>query len=159
MTTPTWPKYLPYANATRTETQGWVTTAVNAGPGYYELVTDDVGSTYDVTWKFSRDQARAFREWQKINRFQIIGGYFYLPIKLEEGITTQLVRIIDDGIQPSGSDGMVYTYKATVFCREENASDDDFPEAILAMFENNCGQVSKGGNLLDIAINISWPEA
>ena len=163
MTTATWPKNLRScitSSKQRRRTPGFETSDVQAGPPFTQLITEDTPTIYDVSFTFNRSEARAFRTWQTINNFINVGGWFYLPIQIEEGLTTQEAMLLPPGFQCTGQNNNVFSYSASVIVRQEVAEDDKFPESILAMFENNpCSSIEDAGNLFDIAINISLPEA
>ena len=163
MTIATWPKNLRScvtSSKRRNKTPGFITSDVQAGPPFTQLVTEDTPTIYDVSFTFNRSEARAFKAWQAINNFANAGGWFYLPIQIEEGLTTQEVMLLPPGFQFTGQQNNIFKYTANVMCREEKADDNEFPESILAIFENNpCADMDDAANLLDIAINISLPEA
>ena len=163
MTSPSWPKHLRScitSSKQRNRIKGFETSDVQAGPPFTQLITEDTPTIYDVSFQFNRDEARAFRSWQVINNFANAGGWFYLPIQIEEGLTNQHVMLIGSGFQCTGQDNNVFSYSATVIVRQEESEDDKFPDAILAMFENNpCSDIETAGNLFDIAINLSLPSA
>lgn len=159
----TWPKGLKSCitgSKQRSRTQGYIVSDVQAGPPFTQLVTEDTPTIYDVKFTFNRGEARAFRAWQTINNFANVGGWFYLPVQIEEGLTTQEVMILPPGFQCTGQSNNVFNYSVSVIARQEVATDDEFPESILALFENNpCNNLEQAGNLFDIAINLSLPEA
>jgi hypothetical protein len=161
MTSPVWPKHLRScvtSSKQRNRVAGFETSEVQAGPAFTRLVTEDTPTIYDVSFTFNRDEARAFRSWQVINNFANVGGWFYLPIQIEEGLTTQYVMLLPPGFQCTGQNNNVFNYSASVVARKEESEDDKFPNAILAMFENNpCSSIEDSGKLFDIAINISLP--
>lgn len=163
MAIPSWPKGLRScltSSKQRKKVQGFVTSDVQAGPPFTQLLTEDAPTIYDLSFSFNRSEARAFRAWQTINNFANVGGWFYLPIQIEEGLTTQEVMLLPDGFQCTGQNNNVFNYSASVIVRKEASEDDKFPESIIAMFENNpCSDIDTAGNLFDIAINISLPEA
>lgn len=163
MTIATWPKHLRScitSSKQRNKTAGFITSDVQSGPPFTQLITEDTPTIYDVSFTFNRNEARAFRAWQTINNFANAGGWFYLPIQIEEGLTTQEVMLLPPGFQCTNQNNNIFSYSASVIVRQEVATDDEFPESILAMFENNpCSDIEKAGNLFDIAINLSLPGA
>jgi len=163
MTIATWPNHLRScvtSSKSRQQTQGFTVSDVQVGPPFVELITEDTPTFYDVSFKFNRSEARAFRAWQKINNFTNAGGWFYLPIQIEEGLTTQEVLLLPPGFQCTGQENNVFSYTASVMTRQEQATDDQYPESILGLFENNPrSDLTEAANLLDIAINESLPEA
>lgn len=163
MAYPTWPKGLRgclTSSKQRQRVQGFVTSEVQAGPAFTQLVTEDTPTIYDLSFTFNRSEARAFRAWQFKNNFANVGGWFTMPIQIEEGLTNQDVMLIGSGFQMTGQNNNIFSYSCTVLLRQEVSEDEKFPDAIIAMFENNpCDSIDNAGNLLDIAINLSLPGA
>jgi len=160
---PSWPiglKGCITSSKQRQRVQGFITSDVQAGPPFTQLITEDTPTIYDLSFTFNRSEARAFRVWQYKYNFANAGGWFTMPLQIEEGLTTQEVMLLPPGFQMTGQSNNTFSYSCTVLIREEVSSDEEFPDAILAMFENNpCTSIENAGNLLDIAINLSWPEA
>lgn len=163
MTYPTFPKNMPLAvtSSKRIQSQqGWATYQPMSGPTFYTQVTDDIAVTFDVELQFKADAALAFDDWILLNGFNRSGGWFYFDIDYPEGLVTQEVMLIDNGIQRTGQNGKVYSYSMSFKARKENRPQLEVPGMNLAMYENNpCVSIEKAANLLDIAINVSWPEA
>lgn len=163
MAYPSWPSGLKSCltgSKRRQKTPGFITSEVQSGPPFTQLITEDAPVVYDLSFQFNRSEARAFRAWQTINNFANAGGWFYIPIQIEEGLTTQEVMLLPPGFQMTGQNNNTFSYSVSVVAREEASEDDKFPDSILAMFENNpCSSIEDAGSLFDIAINLSLPEA
>lgn len=158
-----WPKWLPTCETSTkriTTKQGFRTNEVLAGTPYVELVTTDTPTTFQVTFKFTRDQARAFDAWDSLNGLSKESGWVNFPIQIAEGLTNQEVLVLER-FAFSGQENNVFNYTGALMARSIKSDDREYPEAILAMFECNqpCYSICEAGKLLDTAINVSWPEA
>lgn len=162
MATIEWPKWLPTCETSskRISTkQGFRVNEVLAGTPYIELITTDTPTTFQVTFKFNENQAIAFRAWLEINQVNIESGWVNFPVMLEDGLGEQEVLVVEPFAR-TGQDGLVFRYSGVLMARSLSYVDMDYPEAILAMFEcNPCVDICNAGNLLDQAVNVSWPEA
>lgn len=162
MTYPSWPAGLKScitSSKSRNSVPGFITSEVQAGPAFTELVTDDTPVIYDLKFSFNRDNARAFRAWQVENDFNTYGGWFTIPIQIEEGVTTQTVMLLPPGFQMDGQANNVFSYSASVLVREEVSQDDLYPGGIIwAGSMNGCYTIQQAGEFLDRAMNQYWPE-
>ena len=113
MTYPTFPKGMPLAitSSKRIQAQqGWITYQAMSGPTFYTQVTDDIAVTFDVELQLKSDAALAFDDWVLLNGFNTSGGWFHFDVDYPEGLVTQEVQLIDNGIQRTGQSGKVYSY-------------------------------------------------
>ncbi len=86
------------------------------GYAYVKPIGTDVPVFWDIEFRFTGDEAIAFRLWfdEMIN-----GGVddFTLPIRTEFGTVTHTCRFLPDGLLPVTEAGQTWGYKATIMAR------------------------------------------
>lgn len=123
-----WPDQLSScvtASKSRSQPEGYVFNNVNSGAPWAQIVTDTLPTFWDVTFVFSRDDARLFTIWLHKNEFRYGFKWFDFPVQLEQGLTTQEVGFLSYP-QNSSQNGGVFTYTAKLIARDvitEDATD------------------------------------
>lgn len=158
-----YPSYLRapmMADYRRTQTPQFREQDAESGPPIRERTTFDTPTTWNVTFLVERGQERLFRGFVEIDLDNGLKP-FELPIRTEAGMVMQEVWFTRSGMpQLSRLDGEIFVYSAQVIARKELNPDKDDYETLkeLAQISPN-GQVNEGMKLLDLAINVDWPEA
>lgn len=86
------------------------------GYAYVKPIGTDVPVFWDVEFRFTQDEAIAFKLWFDMS---INGGVdeFTLPIRTEFGTITHTCRFLPDGLLPVSEAGQTWGYKATIMAR------------------------------------------
>lgn len=156
-----WPNFLPSCETStksRNQPEGYKFSNVNSGPAFLEMVSDDNPTFWDITFKFTRDQARIFAIWLNQNNMRTMSPWFEFPIQIEEGLTTQEVRFLSYP-QATGQDGNVFSYSAKIMSRDIVSKDKECPEGTIYIIMNkNCNTTfAKAAQCFGDAFNIGWP--
>lgn len=156
-----WPSILPScetASKSRNQPQGYKFNDVNSGPPFQELFTSDLPTFWDVTFKFTRDNARIFIMWLNQNNYRENASWFKFPIQLEEGLTTQEVRFLTYP-QATGQNGDAFSYSAKIMARDIVSKDKTCPEGSLYILLNkSCNSTfEKAANCFGSAFDDAWP--
>lgn len=133
----------------REQVQTYRTNEPFAGPLFVEKITDESPVTWDVTITcVGSVQARIFQAFvRKVSN----STPFNKNIKTEEGKIAHEVRFIEDPLTPT-EDRDIWTYRAAIYAvalvQPDAAIDDD----LIIDYLSDAG-------VIDIAVNIDWPEA
>ena len=171
MATNNYPSQLPLLRRSkgRTDVSTFKESDVLVGPSFVEVLTEDTLSTWSSTIILTRGQAAYLMVWYNQSVVDDAsprnGGFFNIDIQTEFGLQSQEVRFLTPGLQLTATDGDTLTYSASVYTRQINYGVDisdgsDGSELILDLADiSPCGNYLTGMSLLDIAVNIDWPEA
>ncbi len=100
------------------------------GLGYASKIGTDVPVFWDVTWRFTAEQAQAFQLW-----FTAVindgADEFTMDIRTEFGVVSHTCRFLPDGLLPAGEDGELFTYRATIAARAQVIPDGYSESAAL----------------------------
>tara|TARA_R110000782_G_scaffold113250_3_gene203272 strand:+ start:2155 stop:2526 length:372 start_codon:yes stop_codon:yes gene_type:complete len=123
------------------------------------MFSDDNPTFWDITFKFTRDQARIFTIWLNQNKMRTMSPWFEFPIQIEEGLTTQEVRFLSYP-QASGQDGNAFSYSARIIARAIASKDADCPEGVVYIATSkNCNTpFDEAANCFVGALELGWPE-
>ncbi|AIM40785.1 virion structural protein [Idiomarinaceae phage Phi1M2-2] len=131
-----------------------------AGGEILERTTFDQPATYTLTWQFSKGQALVFEAWLQVD---LDGGFkpFEIDLLNEGGMSKQEVRFIAGSFpQLTSINADEMTYTANVFARKiENPYEPDYATIRELAEISPDGDPLQGMKLLDLAINVDWPEA
>lgn len=153
-----YPDWLPLAqkaNKNRSSDVGFRTDQPVVGAPIYQKLTDDLKTTWTLTWLFKRDEDRAFEQWLRSPKYLDNGNqWFSMQINLGgSGLQVQELHFTSDGYPKQTSDvGGVITWNATVISRAVINSDDAFDDLIVDF-------PAFKAVIFDIALNVKWPEA
>lgn len=119
--TATYPTGLPSflrAGKSRSQPAKFRITEPRRGLGYATKIGTDVPVFWDVTWRFTQEQAQAFQLW-----FSAVindgADEFLMDIRTEFGLVQHTCRFMPDGLLPAAEDGDLFTYTATVAARAQ----------------------------------------
>lgn len=87
------------------------------GAGFAQATGTDVPVFWDVSFRFTQEEAQAFWAWF---RFIIRNGVdeFTMPIRTEFGVIEHVCRFLPDSLLPAKEDGPLFNYTATVMARK-----------------------------------------
>jgi len=134
-----YPDWLPLAqkaNKNRASDVGFRTDQPAVGAPIYQKLTDDLKTTWTLTWLFKRGEDRAFEQWLRSPAYLDNGNqWFTMPINLGgSGVQTQELHFTADGYPKQTSDaGGVITWSGTVISRGVINSDDDYSDIIVEL--------------------------
>jgi hypothetical protein len=156
-----WPSVLPSCETqtkSRNQPEGFKLNNVTQSAIRQEFFSSDLPTVWDVTFKFTRENARLFTFWLAENGLRNQSKWFKFPIQLEEGLATQDVRFLDYP-QATGHDGDAFSYSAKIMSSDIVSKDKECPEgAIYIIMNKNCNTTfAKAAQCFDDAFNIGWP--
>ncbi len=134
-----YPDWLPLAqkaNKNRSSDVGFRTDQPAVGAPIYQKLTDDLKTTWTLTWLFQRTEDRAFEQWLRSPKYLDNGNqWFSMPINLGgSGVQIQELHFTADGYPKQTSDNNgVITWSATVISRGVINSDDDDSDIIVEL--------------------------
>jgi hypothetical protein len=134
-----YPDWLPLAqkaNKNRSSDVGFRTDQPAVGAPIYQKLTDDLKTTWTLTWLFQRGEDRAFEQWLRSPKYLDNGNqWFSMPINLGgSGVQVQELHFTADGYPKQTSDNNgVITWSATVITRGVINSDDDYSDIIVEL--------------------------
>lgn len=122
------------------------------GAPIFQKLTTDVGATWTLTWKFTRNEERAFIQWLRSPRYlNHINEWFTMNIDLGgSGVQMQTLHFVDYPVQ-SSIDGGVITWTGSVIARKINNYMDDYDDVLVELD-------SRWYGWLDEVINRDLPE-
>lgn len=143
--------------STFSRVEGGRFSATDPASGAYiaRIDTDDVACVFNVSFTFGRDEALAFRAWQRIDNYAVLNGaQFNIDIYVEGGFVTQVASFTPDGIpQQTSVNAEFYNYSATIIVQRMVEIGVGSEELII-------GAVELGGfDLLDEIVNNELPGA
>lgn len=151
---PSWLPLAQKAQKNRTHQTPYRADQPAVGAPIFQPMTDDIGVTWSLTWKFTRLQERAFWQWIRSQRYLKNGNeWFTMPINLGgSGLQVQELHFTQDGLPVQTSiDGGVITWTGSVIARKMNNTDDAFDDVLVELDERWFGW-------LDEVINRDLPE-
>lgn len=104
------------AGKSRTQPARFSVAEPRRGYAYVKPIGTDVPVFWDVEFRFTQDEAIAFKLWFD----ELIHGgvdEFTLPIRTEFGTITHTCRFMPDGLLPVSEAGQTWGYKATIMAR------------------------------------------
>lgn len=152
-----YPNWLPLAQRAqknRTHQTPYRADQPAVGNPIFQPMTDDVAVTWNVSWKFTLQQERAFWQWIRSDKYLNNGNnWFYMLIDLGgSGLQLQELHFTSDGLPVQTSiEGGVVTWAGSVIARSMFNSDDEFDD-IIVEFD------PVWWSILDIAMSREMPE-
>lgn len=139
---------------------GYRESSLAAGPALVERFSDDTPTFFDVSFGFTRDQARGYDAWVELNDLHNSGEEFNFPVLIPDTNTRfQEVRWVDRPAQRNGQAGSSFVYTGRLLARSIVSTDLDNAAAVLTLAQiSKYRDIDGAAELLDIAINISAPE-
>lgn len=122
-----------------------------SGPPYRKRLSSDVPVIWDVTFRFTGDDAIIFWSWYE-NGTDYGRKNFILPIRTEYGIVDHEVMFLPDSLLPVSQEANVFTYTAKILARKLIIP-DEFPPDIWVDPD-----AWKNRDIIDPAINWQWPK-
>jgi len=149
-----YPDWLPLAqkpNKARTIDSGYRTDQPAVGAPIFQRFTDDLKTTWSLTWIFTLDQDRAFEQWYRSPRYLDNGNqWFTMMINLGgSGLQLQELHFIAPPVQ--NINGGTATWTASVITKGVFNSDDEFSDVIVELPPNQWG-------IIDEVVNRDLPE-
>lgn len=140
MATINWPAGLRpslKSSKSRDEVVGFRESPVTSGPSFVEPFSEDTPVFYNVGFTFTKDEARAFQSWLRINRIKTMSPFFNFPLVIEDpNVENQEARFTLEGFpQLTGETGFTFTYSAQLLIRNLTVEDEEHDEFILKLSE------------------------
>lgn len=132
--------------------EGFATSDPASGPAFYVIETEDLPRTFNVSFDFQPNEARAFQAWLRLNKDVLFGAEFNMMVYNENGYATQEVRFTEGGTpQLQGVNALTHSYTAQIEVRNEiiDTSSDDLLVGLPTMGNQD---------LLQIIVNNIMPE-
>lgn len=133
-----YPDWLPLAQKSgkspSTDT-GFRTETPQVGAPIFQKLTDDLKTTFSLTWIFTRDQHRAFMQWLRSPNYLDNGNqWFTMRLGTGSGESGVEIQELHFTAYPTwAQSGSVYTWSGDVICRQMNNSDDDYDDIIVEL--------------------------
>lgn len=135
----TYPDWLPLAQKAnknpKTDT-GFRTETPLVGAPIFQKLTDDLKTSFSLTWIFTRDEHRAFMQWLRSPNY-LDNGNRWFRMGLDNGtgdsggVEVQQLHFTE---YPTWSqNGSVFTWSGNVISMPLNNSDDDFDDVIVEL--------------------------
>lgn len=143
------------AGKSRTQPPQFSMSEPRRGYGYAQATGTDVPVFWDVTFRFTEQEAQVFWTWF---RFIIGSGVdeFTMPIRTEFGVIEHTCRFLPEGLLPVREDGPLFSYTATIMARALKVPDgvEEAAELIVALPD-----WWNWSELLDQTVTVEIPEA
>lgn len=149
------PEYLnkvQQSSFSRTRSEGFVTSDPASGPAFYVIETEDLPRTFNVSFLFQPNEARAFQAWLRLNKDVLFGAEFNMMVYNENGYAMQEVRFTQGGTpQLQSVNALTHSYTAQIEVRNEIV-DTTFDSLIVELLSMG------SSDLLQIIVNKDMPE-
>lgn len=134
-----YPDWLPLAQKSKTPKPdtGFRTDLPQVGAPIFQKLTDDLKTGFSLTWIFTRDQHRAFLQWESSpNYLDKSNQWFLMPVGIGSGACgepeMQELHFVN-GRPTWSQSGSVFTWSGDVICRQLKNSDDDYADIIVEL--------------------------
>lgn len=132
-----YPSWLPLAQKPNKNMQfgtGFRADQPAVGAPIFQKLTDDVVTSWTLTWIFTKEEERAFQLWLRSpNYLDNCNQWFTMPINLGgSGLQVQELHFTTYPSQSSINGGVI-TWMGTVICRELNNDDDELDDIIIEL--------------------------
>lgn len=132
-----YPDWLPLAQKGKSPTTdtGFRLDQPTVGAPVFQKLTDDLKTSFSLTWIFTQDQHRAFMQWLRSpNYLDNCNQWFTMPLGTGTGDTGVEVQELHFLSWPSWSQsGSIFTWSGDVIVRELVNSDDEFDDIIIEL--------------------------
>lgn len=150
-----YPDWLPLAqkaSKSRTLDTGFRTDQPAVGAPIYQKLTDDLKSTWTLTWIMNLDQDRAFNQWLRSpNYLDNCNQWFRMFVNLGgSGLQLQELHFTDYPVH--NQSGASVTWTGTVIAKELRNSDDQYDDIIIEL-------PPPWGSWLDEIVTVILPES
>lgn len=133
-----YPDWLPLAQKSGKSPKtdlGFRTETPQVGAPVFQKLTDDLKTSFSLTWIFTLDQHRAFMQWLRSPRYLDNGNqWFTMPLGTgtgDRGIEVQELHFTE---YPSWSQtGSIFTWTGNVICSQIRTADDDLDDIIVEL--------------------------
>lgn len=125
------------------------------GFGYVQPIGTDTPVFWDVAFRFTQDEAIAFRLWFT----QLIHDGidpFSMPIRTEFGMVDYVCQFLPDSLMPAKENGGLWDYSATIMARGEVIPDGYVDAAALIV---SLPAWRSWAELLDLTVTQEMPDA
>lgn len=145
-----YPDWLPLAQRSgkspKTDT-GFRVDNPQVGAPIFQKLTDDLKTTFSLTWVFLPHQHRAFMQWLRSpNYLDNCNQWFTMPLGTGTGDTGIEVQELHFLAWPQWSqNGAAFTWTGDVICRRLSNADDEFDDILVEL-------PSPWGNWLDVMV-------
>lgn len=132
-----YPEWLPLAQRSSknmTFQDGFRTDMPAVGNPIFERLTDDITTTWSLSWIFTIAQERAFQLWLRSpNYLDNCTQWFRMKVDIGgSGVQEQELHFTAWPVQ-SSIDGGIVTWSGTVVARELNNTDDEYDDVIIEL--------------------------
>jgi len=133
-----YPEGLPLAqksNKNPTTDTGFRTDQPQVGAPIYQKLTDDLKTTFNLTWIFTQEQHRRFYQWLRSpNYLDNANEWFNMRLYTGMGETGIEEQELHFTAYPTWSqNGSIFTWTGAVICRQLKSSDDQFDDVIVEL--------------------------
>lgn len=138
---------------------GFREVSVAAGPAFVEPFSDDTPTFFDVTFRFTRTEARVFDAWIFLHKHNTEAPFFDFPIVIPDSQNPeQEARFVGRPPQRVAQAQQTYTYQGRILVRQIASIDESNAAAVIQFGEVfNYVDIDESGKLLDTAINTNYP--
>jgi hypothetical protein len=149
-----YPDWLPLAQRSSknmTFQDGFRTDVPAVGNPIFQRLTDDITTTWSLTWIFTLQQERAFQLWLRSPDYlDNCNEWFTMRIDIGgSGVQEQELHFTAWPVQ-SSIDGGIVTWSGTVVCRELKNTDDEYADMIIELGP-------EWASIVDEVVNIDMP--
>lgn len=133
-----YPDWLPLAqksNKNATTDTGFRVDQPQVGAPVFQPLTDDLKTTFSLTWIFDKYQHRAFMQWVRSPNYLNNGNqWFTMMISTGTGDTGIEEQEFHFTAYPIwNQNGSLFTWTGNVVCRELKSSDDGFDDILIEL--------------------------
>lgn len=132
-----YPDWLPLAQKGKTPgtDTGFRADTPQVGAPIFQKLTDDLKTSFSLTWIFTRAEHRAFMQWLRSPDYLDNGNqWFTMPLGTGTGDTGVEVQEMHFTSHPTWSQsGSVFIWTGDVVCRQLQNSDDEFDDIIIEL--------------------------
>lgn len=149
---PDWLSLPQKANKSRTIDAGFRTDQPAVGAPIFQRLTDNLKTTWSLTWIFTLQEDRAFEQWYRSPRYLDNGNqWFTMLCNLGgSGLQLQELHFVAPPVQTS-INGNTTTWTASVITRKVYNPDDEFSDVIVELPPYQWG-------IIDEVVNRDMPE-
>lgn len=106
------------AGKSRSQPAAFMLAQPRRGYGYAQKTGTDTPVFWDVTFRFTEEEALVFQLWFTgvLDRGSL---EFTMPIRTEFGLVTHTCRFLPDSLLPATEDGPMFNYSATIMARAQ----------------------------------------
>lgn len=144
------------ASKSRSQPAQFTISSPRRGMAYVQQIGTDIPVFWDVTFRFTTDEAKLFHLWfvTVINKGV---DEFTMPIRTEFGMIEHTCRFLPDSLMPANDSGDVWSYTATITSKKLNipAPLEEAGPIIIELLPD----WEDGGSIIDEAMTLAMPGA